>query len=362
MPTLVLDRLEKRYADHTAASSVSLSVADGEFVSLLGPSGCGKTTVLRMIAGLIEPTSGAIWIDNTDVTQLPTNKRNVGLVFQSYALFPHMTVFENVAFGLRRQRIGGTDLVRRVEQVLASVRLEGYGSRFPGQLSGGQQQRVAVARSIAPRPSILLFDEPLSNLDAALRDEMQVELKRLQREVGITTVFVTHDQGEAMSMSDRVCVLAHGVVQQFATPEEIYHRPATGFVAQFIGRPNRLRGRYSHLGSGGATLVFDGGATFTVKPNPELVEGSAVDVVLRQEDILVLEPHESPGHVISGKVALRSFVGARVQYVISFGGVEVIAEVPTNGPHSNLEVGMPIRVAVDPKHIYVNITQASSQP
>jgi ABC-type Fe3+/spermidine/putrescine transport system ATPase subunit len=243
MPALTLDRLEKRYPGHIAAQSVSLSVHDGEFISLLGPSGCGKTTVLRMVAGLIEPTGGRILVDGRDVTALPTNKRNIGLVFQSYALFPHMSVFENVAFGLRRQGLQGSELKQRVDQALASVRLSALGDRLPRQLSGGQQQRVAVARSIAPRPSILLFDEPLSNLDASLRDEMQIELKRLQREVGITTLFVTHDQGEAMSMSDRVCVLAHGVVQQFDTPEAIYHRPATGFVASFIGRPNRLAGR-----------------------------------------------------------------------------------------------------------------------
>ena len=361
MPTLTLDRLEKRYADHIVASSVSLSVADGEFVSLLGPSGCGKTTVLRMIAGLIEPSSGTVRIDDADVTRLPTNRRNVGLVFQSYALFPHMTVFENVAFGLRRQRVSGPDLDRRVEQVLASVRLAGYGSRYPRQLSGGQQQRVAVARSIAPRPSILLFDEPLSNLDAALRDEMQIELKRLQRDVGITTVFVTHDQGEAMSMSDRVCVLAHGVVQQFATPEEIYHRPATGFVAQFIGRPNRLPGQYNALGADAASVVFEGGATLSVMPMRELSNRTAVTVVLRQEDIRLLDPHDTPSNAIGGELVLRSFVGARVQYVIAIGGVEVIAEVPTNGPYSDLAVGMAVRIAVDPKHIYVNAAEPGSQ-
>ena len=352
MPTLTLDRLEKRYADHIVASSVSLSVADGEFVSLLGPSGCGKTTVLRMIAGLIEPSSGTVRIDDADVTRLPTNRRNVGLVFQSYALFPHMTVFENVAFPLKNLR---------PRLSLASVRLAGYGSRYPRQLSGGQQQRVAVARSIAPRPSILLFDEPLSNLDAALRDEMQIELKRLQRDVGITTVFVTHDQGEAMSMSDRVCVLAHGVVQQFATPEEIYHRPATGFVAQFIGRPNRLPGQYNALGADAASVVFEGGATLSVMPMRELSNRTAVTVVLRQEDIRLLDPHDTPSNAIGGELVLRSFVGARVQYVIAIGGVEVIAEVPTNGPYSDLAVGMAVRIAIDPKHIYVNAAEPGSQ-
>jgi len=359
MPALTLDRLEKRYPGHTAASSVSLSVKDGEFVSLLGPSGCGKTTVLRMVAGLIQPTSGRILIDDRDVTGLPTNKRKIGLVFQSYALFPHMSVFENVAFGLRRQGVEGSELKRRVDQALASVRLSAYGDRLPRQLSGGQQQRVAVARSIAPHPSILLFDEPLSNLDATLRDEMQIELKRLQREVGITTLFVTHDQGEAMSMSDRVCVLAHGVVQQFATPEEIYHRPATGFVAGFIGRPNRLTGRLLRSEGQAASVQIRGGPTLAVAAAEGIDDGAAVDVVVRQEDLRFIGPQDAARFSLEGRVALRSFVGSRVNYVVALGGVEVIAEAPTNGPYAGLDVGMQVRVAVDPEHVYVNAARAA---
>jgi putative spermidine/putrescine transport system ATP-binding protein len=355
MPALTLDRLEKRYGGNTVVHSVSLGVRDGEFVSLLGPSGCGKTTVLRMVAGLIAPTTGRILIEDREVTALPTNRRNIGLVFQSYALFPHMTVFENVAFGLRRRGIQGEDLTRRVEEALASVRLSGYAARMPRQLSGGQQQRVAVARSIAPRPSILLFDEPLSNLDAALRDDMQIELKRLQRDLGITTVFVTHDQREAMSMSDRVCVMAHGVVQQFATPEEIYHRPATGFVASFIGRPNRLKGRVAR--APGRTAVRIGNEfelpTATVDG---LADGSPVDVVVRQEDLRFVAPSDGSG--LQGRIALRSFVGSNVQYVVSFGATELIAETPTNGPHAGYDIGTAVGVAVDPQHVYVNASEA----
>ena len=358
MPALTLERLEKRYPGHVAASSVSLAVEDGEFVSLLGPSGCGKTTVLRMVAGLIEPTSGRILIDSRDVTRLPANKRRIGLVFQSYALFPHMSVFENVAFGLRRQGVEGADLKRRVEEALSSVRLSMLGARMPRELSGGQQQRVAVARSIAPRPSILLFDEPLSNLDASLRDEMQIELKRLQREVGITTLFVTHDQGEAMSMSDRVCVLANGVVQQFATPEEIYHRPATGFVAGFIGRPNRLRGTLSVKGGQAAAVQIEGGPLLFTGNAGAAVHGAPVDVVVRQEDLRFVGPQDAVPFAIKGHVAMRSFVGARVQFVVSLGGVEVIAESPTNGPYASLEVGASVRVAIDPGHVYVNVVNA----
>ncbi len=360
MPALTLDRLEKRYPGHVAASSVSLSVHDGEFISLLGPSGCGKTTVLRMVAGLIEPTGGRILVDGRDITALPTNRRNIGLVFQSYALFPHMSVFENVAFGLRRQGMQGSELKQRVDQALASVRLSALGDRMPKQLSGGQQQRVAVARSITPRPSILLFDEPLSNLDASLRDEMQIELKRLQREVGITTLFVTHDQGEAMSMSDRVCVLAHGVVQQFDTPEAIYHRPATGFVASFIGRPNRLTGRVVRANGASAAVQLDDGPMLPASAAEGMVQGAAVDVVIRQEDIRFADAPSPGAATLAGRVAMRSFVGARVQYLLAFGGTELIAEAVTNGPHAGLEVDAPVRVAIAPQHVYVTARAAQA--
>ena len=241
MVELALQRLTKRYNDLPVVAGIDLAVASGEFVSLLGPSGCGKTTVLRMVAGLIAPTSGAVIIGGADVTALPPHRRRLGLVFQSYALFPHLSVFDNVAFGLRRQGVRGEEIKRRVGETLELVRLGHVAARLPRQLSGGQQQRVALARAVAPRPQILLLDEPLSNLDALLRDEMQIEIKRLQRELGITSLFVTHDQAEALSLSDRVCVLNNGRVQQVGAPEEIYHAPANGFVAGFIGRSNRLR-------------------------------------------------------------------------------------------------------------------------
>ncbi len=367
MPRLVLENLEKRYGEQVAVSSVSLAVRDGEFVSLLGPSGCGKTTVLRMVAGLLVPSAGRILIDDRDVTALPSNQRRIGLVFQSYALFPHMTVFENVAFGLRRQGVRGAPLQRQVEEALASVRLLPFAGRMPRQLSGGQQQRVAVARSIAPRPSIMLFDEPLSNLDAALRDEMQIELKRLQREVGITTLFVTHDQAEAMAMSDRVCVLAQGRVQQFATPEEIYHRPATGFVAGFIGRPNRLKGRFVRLPAGRGSVGLPGGVDMATADVPGLDDGDPVDVVIRQEDI-GLSPagsHRPAGaeggsrevgrSACEGRVSLRSFVGSRVQYVVTVAeGLELIVETPTNGPHAGFDVGAPVTLSVASDHVHVS--------
>jgi iron(III) transport system ATP-binding protein/putative spermidine/putrescine transport system ATP-binding protein/spermidine/putrescine transport system ATP-binding protein len=366
MPSLSLDRLVKRYDEQIAVNAVSLSIRDGEFVSLLGPSGCGKSTILRMIAGLIEPSSGRILIDDRDVTRLAANQRRVGLVFQSYALFPHMTVFENVAFGLRRQGISSSALEQRVTEALASVQLQAYAQRMPRQLSGGQQQRVALARSIAPRPSILLLDEPLSNLDATLRDDMQIELRRLQREVGITTVFVTHDQTEAMAMSDRVCVLAGGSLQQFDTPEAIYHRPANGFVAGFIGRPNRLVGQL--IQGTNATGVSD---TFRVRLGPSLrfevqcqaqqsgpmASGQTVDVVIRQEDLQLGtpgSPTQGPNQ-FEASITLRAFTGSRVQYVLAVpGGPELIALVPTNGLHGGYAVGERLSVSIDPGLIFIN--------
>jgi len=353
MPILTLDKLEKRYGHFVAASDVSLTVNDGEFVSLLGPSGCGKTTVLRMIAGLLEPTSGSIHIDDKDITRLPSNKRNIGLVFQSYALFPHMTVLDNIAFGLRRQGIKGHELEQRVKTALQRVRLHEHGSRYPRQLSGGQQQRVAVARSIAPEPQVLLFDEPLSNLDAALRDEMQFELKRLQSELGITTLFVTHDQEEAMSMSDRVCVLAHGVVQQFASPEAVYHRPANAFVAGFIGKSNQLAATVKDITSTHTTVSLASGHTLkAVNPAHKLLPGQSVNVIVRQEDFSFHpQAHDT---ALTATVAMRSFVGSRVQYALTLGpGCEFIASTSPNSNYGSLSPSSTVHVSIAPERVYL---------
>jgi putative spermidine/putrescine transport system ATP-binding protein len=234
--SLRLEGLRKRYGAVTAVDAVDLAVEEGSFVALLGPSGCGKTTILRMVAGLIEPDGGRILIGGADVTREPVHRRNIGLVFQSYALFPHMSVFENVAFGLRRR--GMRDVDARVREALARVRLESFAERRPRELSGGQQQRVALARAIVIEPRLLLLDEPLSNLDAALRDEMRVELRRLQQELRVTTLFVTHDQEEALTMADRIAVMNRGRVAQYDTPQRVYRAPADAFVAGFIGRAN----------------------------------------------------------------------------------------------------------------------------
>jgi putative spermidine/putrescine transport system ATP-binding protein len=357
MNSLTFERLGKAFGDTDVVKDVSLTIREGEFVSLLGPSGCGKTTILRMVAGLVTPSRGHVLIGQDDVTALPPNKRGLGLVFQSYALFPHLTVFENVAFGLRRRKVEGAELDRRVKDALALVRLDAYGERFPRQLSGGQQQRVAIARALAPHPRVLLFDEPLSNLDAQLRDEMRIELKRLQRRLGITTLFVTHDQSEALSMSDRICVMAKGIVQQFATPEDVYSRPATGFVANFIGTPNRLSGTVASREATGGSVRL--GSGLIVKAgHVDGPEGASVNVVIRQEAIRLHGEAEvdALAGAVAGAIALRSFNGARVQYVVKLAGdVELVAEAPSSGPHAALAVGSPVSLVIDPNSVFAMV-------
>jgi putative spermidine/putrescine transport system ATP-binding protein len=248
MARLELIDLSKRYGDHAAVAGVTLDVADGEFVVLLGPSGCGKTTTLRMVAGLIEPSGGAARIGGADVTYLPPWRRNTGMVFQSYALFPHMTVAENVAFGLEMRKLAKADIEARAKEALRLVRLEGYEARLPRQLSGGQQQRVALARSLAIRPDVLLLDEPLSNLDAKLREEVRIEIRELQRQLGLTSIMVTHDQEEALTVADRLVIMAEGEIRQIGTQRDLYERPADRFVAGFVGRSTFLGGQVTTPG------------------------------------------------------------------------------------------------------------------
>jgi putative spermidine/putrescine transport system ATP-binding protein len=237
-PFLALEKLTLAYGEAVAVKGLDLELRQGELVALLGPSGCGKTTTMRAIAGLLSPASGRIWLDGADITRLAANKRDVGLVFQSYALFPHLTVFENVAFGPRLKGLRGADLAARVEAGLQSVGLAKFAARKPAELSGGQQQRVALARSMVMEPKVLLLDEPLSNLDARLRLEMRAELQRVQKETGVTMIFVTHDQGEALALADRIVVMLNGAVEQIGAPEDIYNHPGSAFVASFVGFEN----------------------------------------------------------------------------------------------------------------------------
>ncbi|WP_426435948.1 ABC transporter ATP-binding protein [Bradyrhizobium genosp. P] len=238
MAFLELDRLCKQFGAQTVVDDFSLVVGKGEFISFLGPSGCGKTTTLQMIAGFLDPSRGAIRLEGKDLTAVPPAKRGLGIVFQSYALFPHMTAAENVAFGLEMRRVSRAECAERVRAALAMVGLAGYEERYPRRMSGGQQQRVALARALVIRPSVLLLDEPLSNLDAKLREGMQIELRQIQRTLGTTTILVTHDQNEAMSLSDRIVVMSQGRIEQIGTPQETYERPASAFVSQFLGKTN----------------------------------------------------------------------------------------------------------------------------
>ena len=284
-PALAVRRLRKTFGAVVAVDEVSLEAAPGEFLSLLGPSGCGKSTVLRMVAGLVEPDSGQVILAGEDITRVAVHRRNLGLVFQSYALFPHMTVFDNVAFGLRRHRVTEAALRPRVERMLDLVRLGPLGARHPRELSGGQQQRVALARALVTEPRVLLLDEPLSNLDALLRDEMRVELKRLQERLGTTMIFVTHDQAEALILSDRVVLMDAGHVEQVGSPEEVYRRPATPFVARFLGRANFLTGVVAARDAGRIVVALDGGSSVMAGARDGIVSGQRVQVAIRQEAI-----------------------------------------------------------------------------
>lgn len=285
-----LDKVRKQYGSFVAVHEADFSIGRGEFFAMLGPSGCGKTTTLKMIAGFEEPTSGRILLEGEDVSDVPPHKRNVNTVFQQYALFPHMSVFDNVAFGPRSKKLNDTEVTRRVQEMLDVVRLGDFASRRPAQLSGGQQQRVALARALVNYPSALLLDEPLAALDLKLREAMQIELKRIQREVGITFVFVTHDQGEALTMSDRIAVMSEGRVEQVGAPFDIYSRPESLFVAGFIGSANLLPGTIASTDGGSTRVDLAGGAQVVVPAgnsadNVSLSSGTRVTVMIRPEQL-----------------------------------------------------------------------------
>jgi putative spermidine/putrescine transport system ATP-binding protein len=304
MSFLRLEGLVKKFGDFTAVERVDLSVDKGEFVSLLGPSGCGKTTTLQMIAGFVEPTEGRIVIDGRDVTGVKANQRGLGIVFQSYALFPHMTVFDNVGFGLEMRRVAKSDRRPRIEEALALVHLEPFAHRFPKELSGGQRQRVAVARALVIKPDVLLLDEPLSNLDAKLREDMQMELRSIQRTVGTTTILVTHDQTEAMAMSDRIAVMNEGRLVQVGVPLDAYEAPRTTFVSHFLGKTNTLHGTIESR-AGGRMQVRVGDGTIDVRDVDPALEG-AVNLSIRPEKLHFTAPAEGR---IGGRVHTRLFLG-----------------------------------------------------
>jgi iron(III) transport system ATP-binding protein/putative spermidine/putrescine transport system ATP-binding protein/spermidine/putrescine transport system ATP-binding protein len=336
---LVLDHLEKHFAGLHVTRDVSLSVAKSEIVALLGPSGSGKTTVLRLVAGFEAPGSGRVLVEDEDVTGLPPEKRRFGMVFQHYALFPHLTVGENVAFGLEAQKTARADVERRVAESLAAVDLEGFQRRRIGEISGGQQQRVALARALAPRPRVLLLDEPLSNLDPTLRERTRRELKRIIRRVGITTLFVTHEQEEAFDLGDRVAVLNGGRLEQVGPPEALYEEPATRFVATFIGRASVLEGAW--IGRGGVRLAA--GPVWRASGWEDLAEGTAVDVVVRPEGLVLAATPAPDG--LAGEIASRRYAGRVALYDVALdagGDIEVQASPDAARP------GQRVWVALDP--------------
>ena len=339
MARLHLDRICKRYGDLRAVDDLTLDVADGEFVVLLGPSGCGKTTTLRVVAGLVEPTSGTVWLGAHDVTRVPPWRRNAGLVFQSYALFPHLTVTENVAFGLEMRKIEPLEIARRTSDVLRLVRLAHLGERLPRQLSGGQQQRVALARALVFHPDVLLLDEPLSSLDAKLRQEVRVEIRELQRTLGLTTVMVTHDQEEALTMADRLVVMRDGAIRQVGTQRDLYERPADRFVAGFVGRASFIDGRFEAPGrfrtAGGVALRCNG-----------TVVGAAT-LALRPERMSVATTARAGmDNDVPGVVEFVSYLGAMVDVHVRISSHErVIVQVPSGAALGAVRVGEKVHVA-----------------
>ncbi len=314
MTRVELRGVTKSFKGQVVVDNVSFTVESGEFFVILGPSGSGKTTTLRIIAGFVEPDSGAILFDGEDVTRARPYERGTAMVFQNYALWPHMTVFDNIAFGLKIKKVPWEEIKRRVKWALELVRLEGYEDRYPHQLSGGQQQRVALARALVVEPRVLLLDEPLSNLDAKLRVEMREELKRLQRRLGITTIYVTHDQVEAMTMADRVAVLNRGRVLQVGTPMDLYFNPANLFVASFVGRNNIFPCRILSLGEGTAEVEVPAlNARLRGVPMGRLAEGSRAYVAIRPEFLRLHPPREGEYHVLEATLEMAMFRGDRIE-------------------------------------------------
>jgi spermidine/putrescine transport system ATP-binding protein len=327
----------KRFDDFVAVDDAHFSIDQGEFFSMLGPSGCGKTTTLRMIAGFETPTSGEIRLDGHDVSRTPPYKRNVNTVFQHYALFPHMTVWDNVAFGPRSQKVAKGEVVRRVDEVIRVVRLEEFARRKPDQLSGGQQQRVALARALVNEPAALLLDEPLGALDLKLRQVMQFELKRIQREIGITFVYVTHDQEEALTMSDRIAVMNAGRVEQIGTPVDIYYRPASVFVAGFIGQANLWPAQVSHVSDDTATADTLGTEVTGHCNRSQLRAGPAV-VMVRPESLVLSLDRPEGRSAISGTVTDLTFQGPVVRVSMDSAGQPVVAHL---GPEHDMPAMRP---------------------
>jgi len=343
MATVALDHVSKRFGEVLAVDDFSLEVAEGELLVLLGPSGCGKTTTLRMIAGFTDATSGSVRIRDRDVTHEPPYRRNIGVVFQNYALFPHLTVFENVAFGLRRRRTAEPEIARRVERSLALVKLDALAQRLPRQLSGGQQQRVAVARALVIEPDVLLLDEPLSNLDAKLRHDVRQEMRRLQQLLGITTIMVTHDQDEAMSMGDRLVVVESGRIQQIGSPQDLYRTPCNPFVAAFIGQANFIEGRPE--GDGSRFVTRSGLSIACAGCLPE-----AHTLMIRPEAIELLDAPAPGTNVFPATVEVVTYLGSTSELILrlTISETVIVTKPASTAAPRNWAAGQNAYIRIDP--------------
>jgi len=353
-----LDRVSKLFGDAAAVDDLSLDIREGEFFSMLGPSGCGKTTTLRMIGGFEEPTYGTVYLGGRDVTTLPPYKRDVNTVFQSYALFPHLNVYENIAFGLRRKKVEKSEIDQRVRDAMRLVDLIGFESRKPPQMSGGQQQRVALARALVNHPKVLLLDEPLGALDMKLRKQMQLELKQIQQEVGITFIYVTHDQEEAMTMSDRLAVMRHGKIDQIGPPEAVYESPATEFVAGFLGASNMLDGEVKETNNGRTTIALATGGSVTANTDRVPSGISHVRVGVRPEKItIVADDGDAPANrnVVTGLLRMSTYIGVNYQYKVQGpGGNELTVYVQNlGGAEAQPHPGQKVRLEWLPEHTFV---------
>jgi spermidine/putrescine transport system ATP-binding protein len=354
--------LVKRFGEFTAVAGINLEMPSGEFFSLLGPSGCGKTTTLRMIAGFERPTEGQILLDEVDMAQTPPHKRNVNTVFQNYALFPHLTVEENVAFGLKYQKASKEESAERVGKALELVQMSQFSKRRPNQLSGGQQQRVALARALILNPKVLLLDEPLGALDLKLRKQMQLELKRIQQEVGITFLYVTHDQEEAMTMSNRLAVMRHGMIEQIGEPEHVYEHPATEFVAGFLGASNLLEGEVKEVVDGTATVVLTEGGVVRVPSEKLNGVGPQVKLGVRPEKIRVEAVNGEPPadwNAVEGVLRVSTFIGVSHQFTVDGPEGKTLTVYAQNlGSEVVPAQGERIRLLWRPEHTFV--VQASA--
>ncbi len=337
MDLLELKDLRKSFDQTRVLNGISLSVREGEFVTLLGPSGCGKTTTLRIVAGMIDPDAGTVRLAGKDMAGLPPEKRDVNIVFQNYALFPHMSVEKNVAYGLRIRGVKAAERAKRVSKMLRLVRLEGFEKRMPAQLSGGQRQRVAIARAVILNPKLLLLDEPLGALDLKLRHEMQQELKAIQRELGIAFLYITHDQEEALNMSDRIAIMNGGAFEQVGAPEDIYERPATRFAAEFIGQTNLVNCKVQKAGPSRLTLEFDG-MTVPARATPGIKVGDQVALCLRTERVnYAVNPDGACG--VPGVLKSRHYAGGSIRCVIALHSGRELVAIGHSGTTEDIQVG-----------------------